>query len=198
MGTCKNVRISPGQQNKTQDDFSENGHNAAFGAKEKISMKSLGTVVATAKAWIASAKQDGSFALMDTAGRPCEGWLLYCVRWLQFLLHGDKICELRSDSFYKHVEHTQGPFGYRFWMTGTCSTGAVIGVMGRIYHKLATLNAMSSLLISSPYLSLTVSSADKIIHLVILISEAELQTLDPLSLLRNLVYDMDNHQCILI
>ena len=62
------------------DDFSEFGHNAAFGAKEKVTLKSLDTVVALSRAWLASDAGDGQVVVHDSAGRKLvaplhPGWL---------------------------------------------------------------------------------------------------------------------------
>ena len=51
------------------DDFSEFGHNLAFGANEKVSLKSLDTVVAYSRAWMESADQSGRIKIHDTSGK---------------------------------------------------------------------------------------------------------------------------------
>ena len=61
--------IQQGQKLRPIDDFSENGHNAAFGASEKVSLKSLDTVVAVSRALLESPSDDGSVIVHDTAGR---------------------------------------------------------------------------------------------------------------------------------
>ena len=57
------------------DDFSEFGHNMAFGSNEKVSLKSLDTVVAYARAWLEATDDSGQVRVHDTAGKVWTAWL---------------------------------------------------------------------------------------------------------------------------
>ena len=65
--------IKQGDKVRPIDDFSENGHNWAFGTVEKIELKSLDTVVALSRAWLESIEdgRDGECQVKftDTAGK---------------------------------------------------------------------------------------------------------------------------------
>ena len=61
--------LQQGRKLRPIDDFSANGHNAAFGASEKVSLKSLDTVVAVSRALLESPSDDGSVVIHDTSGR---------------------------------------------------------------------------------------------------------------------------------
>ena len=67
--------ITQGKKVRPIDDFSENGHNSAFGVEEKISLKSIDTVVATAKAWLSCVDDEGKIELHDSSGKILRGWL---------------------------------------------------------------------------------------------------------------------------
>ena len=57
------------------DDFSELGHNLAFGSNEKVSLKSLDSVVACARAWLESADDSRQVKIHDLAGKVWTSWL---------------------------------------------------------------------------------------------------------------------------
>ena len=61
--------IDQGGKLRPIDDFIENGHNAAFGASEKVSLKSLDTVVAVSRAWLESKVDDDNVVFHDTSGK---------------------------------------------------------------------------------------------------------------------------------
>ena len=61
------------------DDFSEFGHNDAFGSREKVSLKNIDSVVALSRAWLESDTGSGLVTFTDSAGKESkfplhEGW----------------------------------------------------------------------------------------------------------------------------
>ena len=57
------------------DDFSEFGHNMAFGSNEKVSLKSLDTVVTFSRAWLEATGDGRQVRVNDTAGKVWTTWL---------------------------------------------------------------------------------------------------------------------------
>lgn len=51
------------------DDFSEFGHNAAFGSEEKVSLKNIDSIVTVSRAWLESVDSSDEVMFHDTAGK---------------------------------------------------------------------------------------------------------------------------------
>ena len=51
------------------EDFSEFGHNSAFGAEEKVTLKNFDTVVAVTRAWLEAESSQGVASFYDSAGK---------------------------------------------------------------------------------------------------------------------------------
>jgi len=90
--------VIQGEKLRPVDDFSACMVNAAFGAEEKISLKSLDSVVGHARAWISSRGSDDTVTVTDTSGREWSAalhdeWKDEADSWQQVL---GRITDLKS------------------------------------------------------------------------------------------------------